>query len=205
LQSMQEYKVTASGRTYPLDLPFFVLATQNPIEQEGTYPLPEAQLDRFMLNIEIRYPNFDDEVRIVMQTTSNAKPTPQKIMDGPAILRYQELVRKVPVSPFVVSYAVALAQRSRPQGADAPQFVKDYVEWGAGPRASQFLILGAKARTILQGRYAVSIEDIQALAPSVLRHRIVPNFKAQGEGLSSLDIVNRLLADVKASTDGKAR
>ena len=205
LQSMQEYKVTASGRTYPLDLPFFVLATQNPIEQEGTYPLPEAQLDRFMLNIEIRYPNFDDEVQIVMQTTSNAKPAPQKIMDGPAILRYQELVRKVPVSPFVVSYAVALAQRSRPQSADAAQFVKDYVEWGAGPRASQFLILGAKARTILQGRYAVSIEDIQAMAPSVLRHRIVPNFKAQGEGISSLDIVNRLLADVKASTDGAAR
>jgi MoxR-like ATPase len=205
LQSMQEYKVTASGRTYPLDLPFFVLATQNPIEQEGTYPLPEAQLDRFMLNIEIRYPNFDDEVQIVMQTTSNAKPAPQKIMDGPAILRYQELVRKVPVSPFVVSYAVALAQRSRPQNADGAQFVKDYVEWGAGPRASQFLILGAKARTILQGRYAVSIDDIQAMAPSVLRHRIVPNFKAQGEGISSLDIVNRLLADVKASTDGKAR
>ena len=203
LQSMQEYKVTASGRTYPLDLPFFVLATQNPIEQEGTYPLPEAQLDRFMLNIEIRYPNFDDEVQIVMQTTSNAKPAPQKIMDGPAILRYQELVRKVPVSPFVVSYAVALAQRSRPQSADGAQFVKDYVEWGAGPRASQFLILGAKARTILQGRYAVSIEDIQAMAPSVLRHRIVPNFKAQGEGISSLDIVNRLLADVKASTDGE--
>jgi MoxR-like ATPase len=205
LQSMQEYKVTASGRTYPLDLPFFVLATQNPIEQEGTYPLPEAQLDRFMLNIEIRYPNFDDEVQIVMQTTSNAKPAPQKIMDGPAILRYQELVRKVPVSPFVVSYAVALAQRSRPQSADGAQFVKDYVEWGAGPRASQFLILGAKARTILQGRYAVSIEDIQAMAPSVLRHRIVPNFKAQGEGISSLDIVNRLLADVKGSTDGAAR
>ncbi|MGZ8424762.1 MAG: AAA family ATPase [Candidatus Binatia bacterium] len=205
LQSMQEYKVTASGRTYPLDLPFFVLATQNPIEQEGTYPLPEAQLDRFMLNIEIRYPNFDDEVQIVMQTTSNAKPAPQKIMDGTAILRYQELVRKVPVSPFVVSYAVALAQRSRPQSADAAQFVKDFVEWGAGPRASQFLILGAKARTILQGRYAVSIEDIQAMAPSVLRHRIVPNFKAQGEGISSLDIVNRLLADVKASTDGAAR
>ncbi len=129
----------------------------------------------------------------------------RKSWTAPAILRYQELVRKVPVSPFVVSYAVALAQRSRPQSADAPQFVKDYVEWGAGPRASQYLILGAKARTILQGRYAVSIEDIQALAPSVLRHRIVPNFKAQGEGLSSLDIINRLLADVKPSTDGKAR
>ena len=203
LQSMQEYKVTAGGTTFPLDLPFFVLATQNPIEQEGTYPLPEAQLDRFMLNIEIRYPSFDDEVQIVMQTTSTEKPSPRKVMEGRAILRYQDLVRKVPVSPFVVSYAVALAQRSRPKSPDALQFVKDYVEWGAGPRASQYLILGAKARTILQGRYAVSIEDIQALAPSVLRHRIIPNFKAQGEGLSSLDVINRLLSEVKPSTDGK--
>jgi MoxR-like ATPase len=204
LQSMQEYKVTAGGTTYPLALPFFVLATQNPIEQEGTYPLPEAQLDRFMLNIEIRYPDFDDEVQIVMQTTSTQKPAPQKVMDGAAILRYQDLVRKVPVSPFVISYAVALAQNSRPQSSAASQYVKDYVEWGAGPRASQYLILGAKSRTILQGRYAVSIEDIQALAPSVLRHRIVPNFKAQGEGISSLDIITRLLNDVKPSTDGKA-
>ncbi len=204
LQSMQEYKVTAGGTTFPLALPFFVLATQNPIEQEGTYPLPEAQLDRFMLNIEIRYPDFDDEVQIVMQTTSNEKPSPRKVMEGPAILHYQELVRRVPVSHFVVSYAVALAQHSRPQSADAPQFVKDYVEWGAGPRASQYLILGAKARTILQGRYAVSIEDIQALAPSVLRHRIVPNFKAQGEGISSLDIISRLLTEVKPAADGKA-
>jgi MoxR-like ATPase len=204
LQSMQEYKVTAGGTTYPLALPFFVLATQNPIEQEGTYPLPEAQLDRFMLNIEIRYPDFDDEVQIVMQTTSTQKPAPQKVMDGAAILRYQELVRKVPVSPFVISYAVALAQNSRPQSPAASQYVKDYVEWGAGPRASQYLVLGAKSRTILQGRYAVSIEDIQALAPSVLRHRIVPNFKAQGEGIASLDIIQRLLTDVKPSTDGKA-
>jgi len=204
LQSMQEYKVTASGNTYPLALPFFVLATQNPIEQEGTYPLPEAQLDRFMLNIEIRYPDFDDEVQIVMQTTSTDKPSPQKVMDGAAILRYQDLVRKVPVSPFVISYAVALAQSSRPQNSTASAYVKDFVEWGAGPRASQYLILGAKARTILQGRYAVSIEDIQALAPSVLRHRIVPNFKAQGEGISSLEVINRLLTDVKPSTDGKA-
>ena len=203
LQSMQEYKVTAGGTTFPLDLPFFVLATQNPIEQEGTYPLPEAQLDRFMLNIEIRYPDFDDEVQIVLQTTSNEKPAPRKVMQGAAILRYQELVRRVPVSPFVVSYAVALSQKSRPQNADAPQFVKDYVEWGAGPRASQYLILGAKARTILQGRYAVSVEDIQALAPSVLRHRIVPNYKAQGEGLSSVEIINRLLSEVKPSNDGK--
>jgi MoxR-like ATPase len=180
-----------------------VLATQNPIEQEGTYPLPEAQLDRFMLNIEIRYPEFDDEVRIVMQTTSNEKPSPRKVMEGPAILHYQQLVRRVPVSPFVVSYAVTLSQRSRPQNPEAPQFVRDYVEWGAGPRASQYLILGAKARTILQGRYAVSIEDIQAIAPSVLRHRIVPNFKGQGEGISSLDIISRLLREVKQSTDGK--
>jgi MoxR-like ATPase len=204
LQSMQEYKVTAGGMTFPLDLPFFVLATQNPIEQEGTYPLPEAQLDRFMLNIEIGYPDFEDEVQIVMQTTSNEKPSPRKVMEGPAILHYQELVRRVPVSPFVVSYAVALTQRSRPQSPDAPQFVKDYVEWGAGPRASQYLILGAKARTILQGRYAVAVEDIQALAPSVLRHRIVPNFKAQGEGLSSRDIISRLLTEVKPAADGKA-
>jgi MoxR-like ATPase len=204
LQSMQEYKVTASGTTYPLDLPFFVLATQNPIEQEGTYPLPEAQLDRFMLNIEIGYPEFDDEVQIVMQTTSTEKPAPRKVMEGASILRCQELVRRVPVSPFVVSYAVALAQRSRPGTADAPQFVKDFVEWGAGPRASQYLILGAKARTMLQGRYAVSIEDIQALAPSVLRHRIVPNFKAQGEGFTSLDIISRLLQEVKPSADGRA-
>jgi MoxR-like ATPase len=203
LQSMQEYKVTAGGTTFPLDLPFFVLATQNPIEQEGTYPLPEAQLDRFMLNIEIGYPDFDDEVQIVLQTTSNEKPEPRKVMQGGVILRYQELVRQVPVSPFVVSYAVALSQKSRPQNDDAPQFVKDYVEWGAGPRASQYLILGAKARTILQGRYAVSIEDIQALAPSVLRHRIVPNYKAQGEGLSSVEIIKRLLSEVKPSNDGK--
>src|SRR5688500_876746 len=204
LQSMQEYKVTAGGTTFPLDLPFFVLATQNPIEQEGTYPLPEAQLDRFMLNIEIGYPDFEDEVQIVLQTTSNEKPSPRKVMEGAAILRYQELVRRVPVSPFVVSYAVALSQSSRPQNGDAPQFVRDYVEWGAGPRASQYLILGAKARTILQGRYAVSIEDIQALAPSVLRHRIVPNYKGQGEGLTSVDIIHRLLTDIKPMADGKA-
>jgi len=203
LQSMQEYKVTAGGTTYSLDLPFFVLATQNPIEQEGTYPLPEAQLDRFMLNIEIQYPSFEDEIQIVMQTTSVGKPSPQKVMDGHAILFYQDLVRRVPASPFVVEYAVSLSQKSRPQNPAAPQSVKDYVEWGGGPRASQYLILGAKARTILQGRFAVSIEDIQALAPSVLRHRIIPNFKAQAEGISSLDIIARILSEVKPSADGK--
>ena len=151
LQSMQEYQVTAGGTTYGLDLPFFVLATQNPIEQEGTYPLPEAQLDRFMLNIDIKYPPFEDEVQIVLQTTSVSKPSAQKVMEGEEILRYQELVRQVPASPFVIGYAVSLAQGSRPQHDGSPQFVKDYVEWGAGPRASQYLILGAKARTIIQG------------------------------------------------------
>ena len=202
LQSMQEYKVTAGGSTYPLDLPFFVLATQNPIEQEGTYPLPEAQLDRFMLNIEIRYPPFEDEVQIVAQTTSVGQVKPKKVMDRDEIIKFQDLVRLVPASPFVIDYAVALSQKSRPQNAAAPQFIRDYVEWGAGPRASQYLILGAKSRTILQGRYAVSVEDIQALAPSVLRHRIIPNFKAQADGVSSLDIVARLLAEVKPSADG---
>ncbi len=157
-----------------------------------------------MLEIEIQYPPFEDEVRIVMQTTSVGKPSPEKVMDGAAILRYQEMVRRVPASPFVVGYAVALSQMSRPKNPDAPQFVKDYIEWGAGPRASQYLILGAKARTILQGRYAVSIEDIQALAPSVLRHRIIPNFKAQADGLSSLDIIGRLLSEVKPQEDGKS-
>ena len=193
LQSMQEYKVTSGGSTYSLDLPFFVLATQNPIEQEGTYPLPEAQLDRFMLNIEIQYPPFEDEAQIVMQTTSVGKPSARKVMDGTAIRRYQELVRQVPASPFVVGYAVSLSQKSRPQNSEAPQFIKDYVEWGAGPRASQYLILGAKARTILQGRYAVSI-----------RHRIIPNFKAQAESLSSPNIIARLLSEVKPSEDGRA-
>ncbi len=139
-----------------------------------------------------------------MQTTSTNKPAPKKIMDGSAILRYQELVRKVPVSPFVVSYAVAWRSDRGRKTAMRCQYVKDYVEWGAGPRASQYLILGAKARTILQGRYAVAIEDIQALAPAVLRHRIVPNFKGQGEGLTSVDIIKRLLSDIKPSTDGKA-
>ncbi len=204
LQSMQEYRVTASGTTYLLDLPFFVLATQNPIEQEGTYPLPEAQLDRFMLNIEVSYPPLEDEVQIVLQTTSTDKPSPAKVMDGPAILAYQDLVRRVPVSPFVVNYAVSLAQATRPNNPRAPEVVKNYVEWGAGPRASQFLVLGSKARTILDGRFAVSVEDVQAMAPSVMRHRIIPNFKAQAEGLSSLDIIARVMEEVRPAAEGSA-
>ena len=204
LQSMQEYRVTASGNTYPLDLPFFVLATQNPVEQEGTYPLPEAQLDRFMLNVHISYPPLEDEVQIVLQTTSADKPSPSRVMDGPAILGCQDLVRRVPASRFVVHYAVSLAQRTRPGNPQAPGFVKDYVEWGAGPRASQFLVLGGKARTILDGRFAVSAEDVRAMAPSVLRHRIIPNFKAQAEGISSMDIVTRLLEEVRPESEGSA-
>ena len=204
LQSMQEYRVTASGNTYPLDLPFFVLATQNPVEQEGTYPLPEAQLDRFMLNVHISYPPLEDEVQIVLQTTSADNPSPSRVMDGPAILGCQDLVRRVPASRFVVHYAVSLAQRTRPDNPQAPGFVKDYVEWGAGPRASQFLVLGGKARTILDGRFAVSAEDVRAMAPSVLRHRIIPNFKAQAEGISSMDIVTRLLEEVRPESEGSA-
>jgi MoxR-like ATPase len=204
LQSMQEYRVTASGTTYPLDLPFFVLATQNPIEQEGTYPLPEAQLDRFMLNVEVSYPRLEEEVEIVLQTTSVERPTPVKVMESSSILKYQELVRRVPASPFVVSYAVSLAQSSRPQNSASSKFIKDYVEWGAGPRASQYLILGSKSRTILDGRFAVSVEDVQAMAPSVLRHRIIPNFKAQAEGLSSVDIIARLLEEVKPAETSSA-
>jgi MoxR-like ATPase len=156
-----------------------------------------------MLNIEIQYPSFEDEVQIVLQTTSVGRPSPRKVMDGRTILGYQDLVRRVPASPFVVEYAVSLCQKCRPKSPAATQFVKDYVEWGPGPRASQYLILGAKARTILQGRYAVSIEDIQALAPSVLRHRIIPNFKAQADGLSSLDLISRLLNEVKPEEDGR--
>ena len=204
LQSMQEYRVTASGNTYPLDLPFFVLATQNPVEQEGTYPLPEAQLDRFMLNVHISYPPPEDEVQIVLRTTSADKPSPAKVMDGPAIIGHQDLVRRVPASRFVVNYAVSLAQRTRPGNPQAPRFVQDYVEWGAGPRASQFLVLGGKARTILDGRFAVSAEDVRAMAPSVLRHRIIPNFKAQAEGISSMDIVTRLLEEVRPESEGSA-
>ncbi len=193
LQAMQEYKVTAGGRTYLLDLPFFVLATQNPIEHEGTYPLPEAQLDRFMFEIGVDYPTRDDEVEIVKATTSAYRASLTKVLDGPRILRLQELVRRVPAADSVVGYAVALARASRPTSPGAPPFVKEWLSWGAGPRASQFLILGGKARAILDGRYAVAVEDVRALAPSVLRHRLVLNYRAESEGVRSLDVVARLL------------
>jgi MoxR-like ATPase len=197
LQAMQEYKVTAGGITHPLDLPFFVLATQNPIEQEGTYPLPEAQLDRFMFNIGIAYPPFDEEMEIVATTTSLYQPVLNKVINGEKILQMQDLVRRVPASSPVIQYAVKLLRSTRPREPEALPMVKDWVEWGAGPRASQHLILAAKARAILQGRYVASMEDVRAVVPSILRHRILINFKAQAEGITSLDIIDRLVAEIK--------
>ena len=196
LQAMQEYKVTAGGTTYPLDPPFFVLATQNPIEQEGTYPLPEAQLDRFMFNVNIDYPPLDQEMEIVASTTSSYQPVLDKVINAEHIIRMQELVRRVPVSSHVIRYAVLLARASRPKSDGAPAFVNEWVDWGAGPRASQYLILAAKARAIMNGGFVASVEDVKALAPSILRHRIITNFKAQAEGIGSLKIIERLLAEV---------
>jgi MoxR-like ATPase len=196
LQAMQEYRVTAGGQTFPLDLPFFVLATQNPIEQEGTYPLPEAQLDRFMFHIGVDYPSYEEEVEIVLNSTSAYAPNLQHILKAEDILQLQELVRRVPVTPSVAGFAVRLAQQSRPDREDAPAFVKAWVNWGAGPRASQYLILGAKARAIVHGRFAASVEDVKALAPSVLRHRILTNFNAEAEGVSSLTVIEQLLETV---------
>jgi MoxR-like ATPase len=197
LQAMQEYAVTVSGRTYQLDLPFFVLATQNPIEQEGTYPLPEAQLDRFMLNIYIDYPKPDEEKEIVLTTTSAYQPKLERVITGDDILRIQEIVRKVPIAEDIAEYAVNLARSSRPNDELAPEFVKDWVSWGAGPRAPIYLTLGSKARAIMHGRYHVSREDIKAVAKPVLRHRILTNFNAEADGITSLDIIDRLLEEVK--------
>ena len=193
LQAMQEYKVSAGGTTYELGLPFFVLATQNPIEQEGTYPLPEAQLDRFMFNIFIDYPEPIDEKQIVMQTTSAYEPELKPMLTGEEILRLQKIVRKVPIAESIIDYAVELTGNSRPNTPNAPDFIKDWVNWGAGPRASQYLVLGAKARAIMYGRYHVSYEDIRAVAKPVLRHRILTNFNAEADGTTSLDIIERLL------------
>jgi len=197
LQAMQEYKVTAGGVTHPLDLPFFVLATQNPIEQEGTYPLPEAQLDRFLFNIMIDYPLLQQEIEIVATTTSGYQPVLNKVINKEKILQMQELVRKVPASSHVIGYAVKLVRASRPQEPEAIPFVKEWVEWGAGPRASQHLILAAKARAIMNHRYVASVEDIKAVIPSILVHRIITNFKAQAEEINSLKVIERLLEEVK--------
>jgi len=193
LQAMQEYRVTAGGRTYDLDLPFFVLATQNPIEQEGTYPLPEAQLDRFMFHIGIDYPSFAEEIAVVENSTGANVPQLQRVLSAPKILHLQNMVRQVAATRTVVGYAVRLAQLSRPNHPEAPTFIKEWVNWGAGPRASQYLVLGAKARAIIHGRFVASKDDVRALAPSVLRHRILTNFNAEAEGITSLAIIDRLL------------
>ncbi|CUS89428.1 AAA family ATPase [Candidatus Kryptobacter tengchongensis] len=193
LEAMQEYRVTAGGQTYELEQPFFVLATQNPIEMEGTYPLPEAQLDRFMFNIWIDYPSFDEEIEIVRKTTSLYQPEVEKVLNKLEILKLQEVVRKVPVADNVIEYAVKLVTLTRPNMNGSPDFIKHWISWGAGPRASQYLILGAKARAILDGRFTPTIDDVRAVALPVLRHRLVTNFNAEADGVSTVEIVEKLL------------
>jgi MoxR-like ATPase len=200
LQAMQEREITTGGTTYPLPSPFFVLATQNPIEQEGTYPLPEAQLDRFMFNIHVDYPTEDEEARIVEETTSAYQAELDVVLTARDILRLQGLVRRVPVSEDLVRYAVRLVRSSRPRSGTAPKFVTDWISWGAGPRASQFLILGAKTRAILDGRFTPTTDDVRAVALATLRHRLVTNFNAEAEGVTDVDIVNRLVRESVAET-----
>ncbi len=202
LEAMQEHRVTAGRTTFQLDEPFFVLATQNPIELEGTYPLPEAQLDRFMFNIHIDYLEEDDEVAVARSTTSAETVSVDTVLSGEVVRGYQRLVREVLVSEQVARYAVRLASMSRPSSAEAPEFIKDWVSWGAGLRASQYLILGAKARALLNGRGHVSCDDIRVLAHPVLRHRILTNFYAEAEKITSEDIVERLLETVPAPQSG---
>lgn len=193
LQAMQEHEVSTAGVTYKLDEPFFVLATQNPIEQEGTYPLPEAQLDRFMFNLWVDYPNQQDEEEIVRSTTSAYHTELKPVLSAKDIVELQSLVRRVPVADNVIQFAVKLARSTRPKSDDVPQFIKDWISWGAGPRASQYLILGAKTRAILDGRPTPDIEDVKSVAKPVLRHRIVTNFNAEAEGVSSTDIIDKLV------------
>ncbi len=195
LEAMQEHRVTAAGQSYTLQEPFFVLATQNPIEQEGTYPLPEAQLDRFMFNLWLDYPSAAEEVRIVKSTTTNFVPALDHVLSGDQIIFFQDLVRRVPVADNVVEYAVRLATRTRPKTDQAPAFIKDWLSWGAGPRASQYLILGAKTRALLTGRHTPDIDDVRRMAGPTLRHRIVPNFNAEADGVTAIEIVERLVKD----------
>jgi MoxR-like ATPase len=201
LEAMQEYHVTTAGRTYPLDRPFFVLATQNPIELEGTYPLPEAQLDRFMFNVVIRYLSEDDEVTVVTQTTGEDGPTPMQVLNGAAILQFQDLARQVVIAEEIARYTVRLVSASRP-GPGAPDFIDKWVKWGAGLRGSQALVRGAKARALIHGRYHVSIKDIQALAQPILRHRIMTNFYAESERINSDIIIERLIETVALPKSG---
>jgi MoxR-like ATPase len=190
---MQEHQVTAGGKQHRLPQPFFVLATQNPIEQEGTYPLPEAQLDRFQFKINVGYPTEEEEFQIVRLTTAGRKVELEHVLSGEEVIALQEIVRKVPVADHVIRYALQLTRQTRVLEGNVPPFVKDFVGWGAGPRASQYLILAGKARALLKGRYHVSTEDIRQVAPPVLRHRIVTNFNAEAEGIRSDDIIKKLI------------
>jgi MoxR-like ATPase len=193
LEAMQERSVTISGNHYKLDLPFFVLATQNPIEQEGTYPLPEAQLDRFMFSINLEYPTFEEEVQVVKSTTAMINHTVNPVFSGEEIVEIQKLIRKIPVTDNVIEYAVSLVGKTRPKSLLATEMVKNYLDWGAGPRASQNLIIGAKAHAAVNGKYSPDIEDVKAVAIPILSHRIVKNYKAEAEGVSIAAIINSLL------------
>ena len=193
LEAMQERSVTVSGNHYKLDLPFFVLATQNPIEQEGTYPLPEAQLDRFMFSINLEYPSFKEEVEVVKKTTSNTINNVNAIFSGKEIIEIQNLIRKIPVTDNVIEYAVSLVGKTRPKSKEATATVKNYLDWGAGPRASQSLILAAKAHAVINGKYSPDIEDVKAVSIPILSHRIVKNYKAEAEGITISDIISSLL------------
>lgn len=192
LEAMQERHVTAAGKRYELPGPFFVLATQNPIEQEGTYPLPEAQLDRFMFNVWLDYPKYEEELTVVKNTTSNYKAQLRKVLSAEEIVYFQELVRRVPISDNVLEYAVKLATKTRPTSPLAPDIVKKYLSWGAGPRASQYLVLGAKCNAAINGKYSPDIEDVQSVATAILRHRIVRNYKAEADGVSVDEIIREL-------------
>ncbi len=197
LQAMQEKQVTVGGSTYDLSPPFLVFATQNPIEHEGTYPLPEAQLDRFMFIINVPYPSFDQEVEIALSTTSGEHPKLEIALNAEEIQNFQDLIPRVPVSDHVAQYAVRLTQATRPDNDTAPDFIKEWVDWGAGPRASQYLLLGAKAKALLDNRTTVAISDIKSIASQTLEHRIILNFKAEAENITPLDIVEKLLSSVK--------
>lgn len=193
LEAMQEKNVTASGKSFKLPNPFFVLATQNPIEQEGTYPLPEAQLDRFMFNIWLDYPSFEEEIEIVRNTTQDSTEKINQILDEKEIIEYQDLIRKIPVSQNVLEYAVTLVSKTRKDNSLSPQITKDYISWGAGPRASQFLIIGAKCNAVLHGKLSPDIEDVKAVAKPILRHRLVRNYRAEADGYSMDRIIEELL------------
>jgi MoxR-like ATPase len=202
LEAMQERQVTIGGQRHGLPSPFFVLATQNPIEQEGTYPLPEAQQDRFMFKVFVKYPSYDEEFRIAETTTAEFSPQLGEVLTGEDILRLQRMVRRVPVAPFVIHYALRLVRATRIHEGDVPAFVKDWVSWGAGPRGMQYLLLGGKARAMLNGRFFVTTEDVRAVAHPVLRHRVITNFNAESSGISPDKVVDRLLEDVPERRPG---